>query len=780
MTKSATSAISVGGWRIPRVKTERRHEVRRKFHVSRGAFASSSLCLRVSCLTGYTILHVRGACRLCLEVDCAAASCIPVGSRLNRRGSVKRASRKVSGLQDLASPCLLSRQEQETSDQPPAPSTRLVSTLPLLYANQTTMEALPQVVLGLICEYLAHNEPRRASLFAFAAASRGCRAASWRERFSCMAIDVDDARWHRRLEESECVLDEAGSRGCVRVLKLGTPHTDSPLEHEDYEVDAAYVPGWKLVPESKSGPLRDWRPRTEPRSDEYWRPLARFISSLHLKELVWSSKGQVPRCILAVLHEQIPACRLYVRDFDLRSLHHRDALQDTEETEYMLATSPCLYQIVGTYSTRDATGCANYSQEAVLRLSAGLAPNLKHVCVWDNSLKPSGEIQPHWDGELEWRGLHPQSDSHWRDVPETKGQLQSLAIDAIGAVSSVQFASWIRHTDFSLLQSLHLATQIRLHVLGQLADLAERDGLSRLTCLNIPAIASEYEERVDAESMLTRLCTSLHPLVELRIVGPGLTSFEAILEHHGDSLQVLRVEDFVLSAHQVAQLQESCPKIGQLSIEMLRSAGDHVEVGVYRTLGSMRNLETLALKLECTDYREADGPDACAPFPLPSEEKEDQEAMAIAMRQVFINAAVDRSLAQSIFQEILAAHASAKAGLPPRLDVMRLRVGGVPVLNDQRMGPGFEGVLAWMGRSWTCRRDPRDTHGNDLFVREIDGDARLRDGERLEDDIDELSGSEQYAGVWKALWPATRGRWKEEWRSLPLASNLETDTFHMV
>ena len=79
-----------------------------------------------------------------------------------------------------------------------------------------------------------------------------------------------------------------------------------------------------------------------------------------------------------------------------------------------------------------------------------------------------------------------------------------------------------------------------------------------------------------------------------------------------------------------------------------------------------------------------------------------------------------------------------------------------------------------------CRRDPRDTHQNNLFVREIDGDARLRDGERLEDDIDELSGSEQYAGVWKTLWPATRRRWKEEWRSLPLASNLETDTFHIM
>lgn len=446
----------------------------------------------------------------------------------------------------------------------------------------------------------------------------------------------------------------------------------------------------------------------------------------------------------------------------------------------MLATSPCLYQIAAPYSTWDAIGCANYNGEAVLKLSAGLAPNLKHVCVWDNSLMSSGEIHPQRDARLQWGGFHPQSDSEWREMPETKGRLQSLAIDAIRAVSGVQLASWICHTDFSVLQSLHLARQIELDVLRQLADLAERDGLSRLRSLHLPAIACEYEGRVDAESAMARLYTSLCPLVELSVMGPGTTSFEAILEHHGDSLQALCVEHLILSAHQVAQLRDSCPKLNHLSIEILRSTGDHVEVVTYRTLGCTRNLETLSLKLECTDCREADGPDAYAPSCVPSEDIEDQEAMATAMRRVFVNAAVDRSLAQSIFREILAAHASAKADLPPRLNVMHLRVGDVPVLNDQRMGPGFEGVLTWIGRSWACRRDPRDTHQNDLTLQEIDSDARLCNGERLEDDMDQLSGSEQFAGVWEAVWPAAGGGWKEEWHGVPLAGDSGPDTFHFM
>jgi hypothetical protein len=59
---------------------------------------------------------------------------------------------------------------------------------------------------------------------------------------------------------------------------------------------------------------------------------------------------------------------------------------------------------------------------------------------------------------------------------------------------------------------------------------------------------------------------------------------------------------------------------------------------------------------------------------------------------------------------------------------------------------------------------------SEFVLQEVGSDARLCNGEReaLEDGMDELSGSEQYAGTWKALWPpATRGRWKAEWHSLP-------------
>lgn len=633
------------------------------------------------------------------------------------------------------------------------------------------MEALPPLASDLVCKYLGRTEPHKASLLAFASTSRACRAAAWREFFSEVSINVDDSQFYQRLTRLECMLDEANSRACIRVLKLAR-HKDCRVERSENEIEGIHGSGTKLFPNIHSiRPIPEWRPEIGPPVMESWQRLARFISGLHLKELVWGSTKQLPRCILSVLNQQLPNCRLHVHGFDLRSLHQRGTLEDIEETDYMLATSQCLYNIVAPYSRHDASGCANYNGEAVLRLSAGLAPNLKHVRVWDNSVMSSGEIRSRSNTRPNWRGFYPQSDSKSCEIPEIKGQLQSLAIDARYAVSSLQLVSWERHTDFSVLRCLQLAKQIELDVLRQLTDLAERNGLARLASLNVPAVACEYEERADAELMMTRLCASLQPLAELGIVGPEVMSFEAILKRHGESLEVFQIKGFIVSASRVMQLRNLCPRIRNLSIEVLRSGGDRIEVTVYQTLGSMQNLESLSLMLQCTDYRQGDGPDDPVLLTMPSDDTEDQETMAIAIRQVFVNAAVDESLARSICERTSAAHALVKGVLLPRLDYIHLKIGSVPALNDQTMGSDFEGIIAWIGRSWICRRDPRDTHQSEFTIDEVGRSTRLCNGKRLENDIDELSGSEQFADIWKVLWPETGAGWKEEWHSIPLASN---------
>ena len=156
------------------------------------------------------------------------------------------------------------------------------------------METLPQLALDSVCEYLAHGEPRRASLLAFASTSKTCRAAAWRERFSEVSIDVDDAQFHQRLERLECILDEAKSRVCIRVLKLGVS-TAYQTGREDGETEDAYVSWMGLVTNFHPiRPLGEWKPRTEPRPDEWWQPLARFIFSVHIKAVLWMSTEKIP------------------------------------------------------------------------------------------------------------------------------------------------------------------------------------------------------------------------------------------------------------------------------------------------------------------------------------------------------------------------------------------------------------------------------------------------------------------------------------------------------
>ncbi|KAJ8118838.1 hypothetical protein OPT61_g243 [Boeremia exigua] len=631
------------------------------------------------------------------------------------------------------------------------------------------METLPLLVLESVCEYLTYGEPHRASLLAFASVSRTCRAVAQRERFYQISIDVDDEqKFPERVRRLERMLDETRSRTAVRVLKIGRCIDGSG---EGYSTS--------ITPVSDGiRPLRKWQPRKAPRPDEWWRPLVQFISSLPLKDLVWASKEQIPRCVLSALETHIPRCRLHAHEFELWSLYQRGDLQDIEDDDYMLATSPCLHSIIAPCSSYDATGCANYHEEAILWLAAGLAPNLKHVHMWDNTLRASGEIRSRReDVRLEWRGFHPRSDYKWSQMPDTNGQLQSLIFDPYQLIPGSQLTCWENHTDFSVLRSLSILRQTELDALKLLVGVAERDGLRHLKALDLAVVSCEYEDREEAESAMTRLLLLLNPLVELAIVGVRDFAFDAALEKHGSSLQVLRVRNLILSPRQVTQLRDSCPGIRELCIEILRSSGDEDEIKTYQTLGSMRCLESLSLILQCSEYHPDGGPDDPAPhMGWSSYDEEDQEAMAVAIRQVFVNAAVDESLARSIFQELLAAHTSVKAGLPPRITSIHLKVGGTPVLNGQTTDSEFQGILAWIGRSWACRRDPRDTHQNVITVEEVDSNARLRSVEMLETDMDGFYGSEQYRGIWESLWPKTGAGWREDWRSFPFAANARKFT----
>jgi len=323
----------------------------------------------------------------------------------------------------------------------------------------------------------------------------------------------------------------------------------------------------------------------------------------------------------------------------------------------------------------DAISCVNYNGEATSRLVAGVAHNLKHVCIWASTFEGlEGGTSRLGSGRPEWRGFQPLLDSEWCEVPSIKSQLQSLRIDSAFPLSGPKLATWELHTDFSVLSSLKLAREIALEILRILGGLVERDGLRCLRVLEHSAMLWEYEDRRNAEFTMTRLTLPLKSLPKLSVVGVQNSTFDAVLEQHGTSLECFRVQDFIPSPQQVKQIEESFPRIKRLSIEILRSAGDMVEVEAYQTLGSMQNLENLSIGLQCTDHRfDHDDPEGqcllLGPF---FEDDKNKEAMSISIRRVLINVNVDESLARSVFQTFSEAHTSKKARMPPKLNLIRL------------------------------------------------------------------------------------------------------------
>jgi hypothetical protein len=83
--------------------------------------------------------------------------------------------------------------------------------------------------------------------------------------------------------------------------------------------------------------------------------------------VLWSCETQFPALLLEVLYHALPHCRLYIRGFNLPSLHYNaDHPQDIDKHGLALATSPSLASVVVPVSQYDDSGCVEYNEEAVM------------------------------------------------------------------------------------------------------------------------------------------------------------------------------------------------------------------------------------------------------------------------------------------------------------------------------------------------------------------------------------------------------------------------------
>jgi hypothetical protein len=244
--------------------------------------------------------------------------------------------------------------------------------------SSSLLETLPLLVLESICEYLAHGDSKRRSLFVFSLTSKYCCFAASSQRFEriCFKLrgrkklrpDLDRwdkilgingrARYVRRVKVVGFMpwlqVNETGEeREVAKAFQLQTDRDEDEDEDENEEEmksdgDNFCGPSKGIIRNFNGGnpPLVTQKERQD--QNEAWLPLAHFFAQLPaLKDLIYACTNQIPICILSSLHQHHSNCRLHVLTFSLRSLYQpKDSPHDIDPDEFVLATSPCLHSIV--------------------------------------------------------------------------------------------------------------------------------------------------------------------------------------------------------------------------------------------------------------------------------------------------------------------------------------------------------------------------------------------------------------------------------------------------
>jgi len=627
------------------------------------------------------------------------------------------------------------------------------------------LEALPELVLDLICEYLACDAWRRHTLLAFSLTSRRCSEVAAVQRYKTVRIritlkgslPIDLNLWgaalfaHQRWRH-------------VRKVVVGTPvlvNMDTAVSHSDEkELDEAksfkkYARNCRILYKNLIDAVQP-TPREKKRHERACRPLSKFIAGLPgLQDLVWSHPDPVPKCILLQL-PKFRRVRLHVKFFCLRSLMpDRGTRVEVDPDDIALATSPFLYSITVTHFPFTISGRANYMEEAVQQMVTGAAPNLREVQMKYTKPGSGTYTSPLWRlPRPQWQGFVPVGTDSGPTMRAASGELSHLTLGGGNIVDSKLLEEWSERTHFPRLRSFTQEYQILPESLLTLSNMV-RDGLF----INLVSLSLQVRynvcpgmKRPDLDQPLSIFLAALHPIKKLHLEGYiSVKAFSATISHHATALRTLtflpcrswnwETEEtrFVMDSQRIRQLHRACPHLTDLEILVPRTCGDTNEVRIYRALATFPHLDKLTLHLDCTNDI-TQGPNAGDP---------PQVVGNNAMRNMLINAAVDATLAQSIFSTV-AQHM--------RLQDLTLLLARGPLI------PDMEGILHWICRGWRCRRGPGMSSG--ISVQLLDEDAKRTTQllPRALEDCDDV-----WVEAWLGIWPERGEGWRYDWASLPLA-----------
>jgi hypothetical protein len=212
--------------------------------------------------------------------------------------------------------------------------------------------------------------------------------------------------------------------------------------------------------------------------------------------------------------------------------------------------------------------------------------------------------------------------------------------------------------------------------------------------------------------------------------------------------------------------------VEELAITVKRNKSGTSETEIYECLGKMKNLRSLFLVLDCSNWRITRDPTYSPAF-----DERDQQSVGGdtwrflkrgELKETFINCAVDESLARNIWNTI----SRAKTGrLLERLKLWP--TGGGQYGGSSAQPLTFLAIAQNMARSWLLERIPRED-AEDFTIVELGLAAR----ETLDEERANYLAYRHDPEIWDvlfSLWPACESKkdWREGWSSFPLQdSNL--------
>jgi hypothetical protein len=663
-----------------------------------------------------------------------------------------------------------------------------------MVAPKTTMASLPLELLEQIADRL--ETAHRPSLFVFSLASKACYNAAAFLIFRNISIMIETPeglqRDTGRLLETLLRTDAARHVQNITVqgaFRLDTKKTDSsasdsrltPWKPEIAEIldEKEYVhysgeenAGYRYV-------VYDERVIEESSAEDMaWAPFLDVLeATVGLRDLIYECRNQLPPSLLRTLHKQHSSCRLHHLTFRFRTL----LWGVPYPYEMELATSPSLHRVNVVYTYQDSDADFDYNADAVMELAAGLAPNLKEVTLMEIH-SPLASSQRS-ERRPPWQGLPGYS----------RKMVGSLTLLSVLHPELDTLQEWAKHTDFTKLRHLRIGTGFRETSLGVSGE--EMEWIARnISFTSLKTLCIDLDRRDDIGEK-PHYCDnaidffqSLGPLEELSINGPmEPRMLKAVLNHHGPTLKRLSmVPDesksnmrdrkeipLTFTESRITQIQALCPVLESLTIPVYRDKSSASEAAIYRCFSGMASLRYLFLILDCATWRM----NRDATYDPQFEGTDNQVLTAIHycvvkrghLKDHFINSAVDKELARSIWMKIT------QNKIGKRLERLKLWTKSA-----FRTGPAEYALVTLLtkrtARSWLIEHSPRDDR-EEVTVKELM--QRAREEQNLfvptaEHRDPNATGAAKFLSeiveTFESIWPPKPDSidWRDDWHSFPL------------